>query len=109
MCHLEEKLKKNKIFPLIWYRYVDDIFCIVNSRQLNKLLELLNAQHPSIKFTVEQEENGRIVFLDLCINTTPEGFLEFSIYRKPTHTDRYITADSHHHEPHKGVAFHSMA
>jgi len=47
-------------------------------------------------------------FLDLNIKTTPDGKLGFSIFRKPTHTDRYITVDSHHHHTHKQAAFHSM-
>lgn len=58
MCALEEKLKKNTLFPPVWLRYVDDVFCITNARQLNKLLELLNSQHQTIKFTVEQENES---------------------------------------------------
>lgn len=108
MCDLEEKMKKSKIFPQIWYRYVDDIFCIINSRQVNNFLQFLNAQHQSMTFTVEQEVNGIIAFLDLNIETTQDGSLDFSVFRKPTHTDRYITVDSHHHETHKAAAFHSM-
>lgn len=108
MCDLEEKLKSSRLFPSLWYRYVDDIFCVVNARSLKNLEDFLNSQHPSIKFTVEKEVNGKISFLDLCIRQTTERGLEFSIYRKPTHTDRYITSDSHHHDSHKAAAFHSM-
>lgn len=108
MCDLEEKMRKDSNFPSIWYRYVDDVFCIINSRQLNNFLQFLNAQHPSITFTVERDEDGSLAFLDLKIKTTDDGKLEFSIYRKPTHTDRYITVDSHHHQSHKQAAFHSM-
>lgn len=108
MCDLEEKMKRDPNFPSMWYRYVDDVFCVINPRQLNNFLEFLNAQHPSITFTVEKEENGSLAFLDLKIKTTQDGKLEFSIYRKPTHTDRYITIDSHHHQSHKQAAFHTM-
>lgn len=93
----------------MWHRYVDDVFCIVNARSLNNLLDFLNSQHSSITFTVEKEDDDRtLAFLDLRIRVSAEGNLEFSIYRKPTNTDRFITIDSHHHHSHKAAAFHSM-
>ena len=88
MCDLEEKIKKSKFFPTVWHRYVDDIFCIVNPRILNTLLNFLNSLHPSLKFTLEKEENRKIAFLDLHIEVSEEQDLVFSIYRKPTHTGR---------------------
>lgn len=109
MSDLEERLRGNNLFPVVWHRYVDDIFCVTNARLINPLKDLLNSQHTTIKFTVELEEENKIAFLDLWIKRSEDDGLRFSIYRKPTHTDRYITVDSHHHASHKKVAFHSMA
>lgn len=108
MSELEETLKKNKLFPRIWYRYVDDVFAVVKGRMLSKILELINNQFETISFTVEEENEDILPFLDVAIHRTEEGKLDFSIYRKPTHTDRYITSDSHHNGSHKQAAFHSM-
>ena len=50
----------------------------------------LNTQHPSIQFTIEKE-NGRIPFLDVLKETG----LSTKVYRKSTHTDRYINFNSY--------------
>ncbi|XP_055522595.1 uncharacterized protein LOC129716783 [Wyeomyia smithii] len=90
-------------------RYVDDVFAIVEERHLEQTLELLNTRHPTIKFTVEQEVDKKLPFLDLIISRKPDNSLKFGIYRKPTSTDRYITSDSNHCGAQKQAAFHSMA
>jgi hypothetical protein len=49
--HMKE-LKKLGV--RIWYRYVDDTFVIIRCKdQAEKILEFLNNQHPTIKFTME--------------------------------------------------------
>ncbi|XP_055590291.1 uncharacterized protein LOC129742418 [Uranotaenia lowii] len=101
--------KKEKLFPRVWWRYVDDIFASVKERYLPQTLELLNNQHSSIKFTVEKEVEGKLPFLDLLIQRKEDNTLKFGIYRKPTSTDRYITVDSNHFGAQKQAAFHSMA
>ena len=55
-----------------------------------------NSQHPSIQFTMEKESEGKISFLDVQIERK-EGKLSTGVYRKITHTDRYINYASHHH------------
>lgn len=96
-------------FPRVWLRYVDDVFAVVKERHLNQLLQLINSQHETIEFTVEKEVNGSLPFLDLRVSRSEDNSLSFSIYRKPTHTDRFITTDSYHNGSNKKAAFHSMA
>ncbi|XP_062713449.1 uncharacterized protein LOC134290345 [Aedes albopictus] len=109
MSDFEEELQKEKIFPRIWRRYVDDIFAVVKERYLTQILQLLNTRHSSIKFTIEKETNGTLPFLDLMITRKDDNTLKFGIYRKPTSTDRYITSDSNHFGTQQQAAFHSMA
>jgi hypothetical protein len=48
-------------------------------------LQYLNQQHPSIKFTMEQEQSGKIPFMDVLIITrNTDGTLLHSVYLKPT-------------------------
>lgn len=113
MCNLfilklENLLRKDALFPRFWKRYVDDIFAIVDKNKLPEIFELLNSICEQIKFTCEEEVNGSLPFLDLKIIRSEDGRLNFDIYRKPTHTDRFITADSFHHQSHKYAAFNSM-
>ena len=56
MASLEEKFLETCVFkPWLWWRYIDDIFMIWQhgEEKLKEFLELLNAAHPTIKFTAE--------------------------------------------------------
>ena len=55
---------------------------------------------PTIQFTLEHEHNGKLAFLDTVI-TRENGKLNIDVYRKPTHTDRYLDYNSHHQHKHK--------
>ena len=81
--------------PKIWYRYVDDVLSIVKTSALNKLLRHLNNQHMSITFTIECEENSQLPFMDTRIHRIA-GSLKTGVYRKPTHTGRYLQFTSNH-------------
>lgn len=54
----------------------------------------------SIQFTMELEEDGRLPFLDVLVEKKDHR-LGHAVYRKPTHTDRYLHANSHHHPAQK--------
>lgn len=108
MSDLESELENEKLFPRVWWRYVDDIFALLKERYLPQTLDLLNSRHSTIKFTVEKESNGKLPFLDLLITKKEDNTLKYGIYRKPTSTDRYITSDSSHYGTQKQAAFHSM-
>ena len=87
MSHLEEKaLETYPNPPRTWFRFVDDIFSIIRKTEATTLLHHLNQQHPSIIFTMEEESEGKLPFLDVKVHRTNEGDLRTSIYRKPTNT-----------------------
>ena len=86
--------------PKVWKRYVDDSFVIIKKHSISKFHNTLNVVNPKISFTLETENNGQISFLDILI-TRKNGTITIGVYRKPTHTDRYLDFNSHHKLKHK--------
>ena len=46
--------------------------------------------------TIWREKDRHFPFLDLNVSRGVQGNLEASVYRKPSHTDKYLAFDSHH-------------
>ena len=70
MADLEEKiLSAFEENPMIWWKYIDDIFLIWEHGEetLEKILNKLNSFYPKIKFTAEHSKET-INFLDLNLN-----------------------------------------
>ena len=79
-----------------WKRYVDDVFSIIPKGNRVILLQYLNSIDPHIKFTIEQPNaEGGIPFLDTFPKPKGEEIV-VAVYRKPTHTDRYLDFNSSH-------------
>ena len=87
--------------PPFWKRYVDDTFTVLPEDQVDRFLDHLNTVEPSIKFTMEKESNSSLSFLDTLVTHHDDGSLSTSVYRKKTHTDRYLDFTSHHPLAHK--------
>ncbi|XP_071479910.1 uncharacterized protein [Diadema antillarum] len=73
--------------PMVWLRYVGDTFVVWQhgAEEIINFLQHLNSQRPSIKFTMEMENQGAIPFLDTKITRMAQGSLSHQIYRKPTY------------------------
>ena len=78
-----------------WFRYVDDVYSAPRKDQVNKLQEHLNYIDPHIKFTIELPGTDGLPFLDTLTKPTPSSTV-FKVYRKPTHTERYLDYNSNH-------------
>ena len=78
-------------------RYVDDILLVYedNLTNIEEVFNLFNNITPGLAFTLEQEQDGKLNFLDLTI-TKDKSELTFGIFRKPTTTDTIIPNDSCH-------------
>ena len=82
--------------PLIWWRYIDDIFLLWThgEEKLNDLITYLNNLHPTIKFTSSFSYN-EIPFLDVKVMLL-NGRLETELYVKPTDKHQYLLKSSCH-------------
>ena len=87
--------------PVIWLRYVDDTFVIIDQNHITEFHDHINNIDPFIKFTIEKEENNQLPFLGIKIHRENNGSLSTTIYRKPTHTNQYLNFNSNHHLQHK--------
>ena len=73
----------------------------------SEFLTTLNESHPSIDFTMELEENGRLPFLGM--NVIRSGCcLDTTIYRKPTDTGLLLHYHSHVDERYKRSLLNTM-
>ena len=67
---LEKKVLKSNTLqkPLLFKRYVDDIFMILPTCEIDKYLECFNSKNPLIQFTCGRSLNDKINFLDVTIS-----------------------------------------
>ena len=89
-----EIISQSVIKPLVWKRYIDDIFSLWNTNRgdITQFIEKANKHHPTIKFKAEVSE-AEITFLDTIIykgarfETT--SVLDVRTHFKPTETFQY--------------------
>ena len=112
MAGLEEEIFSSTEFqPLLWLRYLDDIFCLWTDtiEKLKEFLEFLNAFHASIKFTMDYSPY-QINYLDVLIRKDESGkTLRTSLYTKATDTHQYLHAQSCHRAVYKKSIPYSQA
>ena len=66
-------------------RYVDNILRTIKKSEIPDVLAIVNNIHPNMKFTMEEEEDGRIVFLCMLVHRQ-NGKCDTKWYLKPTNT-----------------------
>ena len=93
---LEKKfLDSCNLQPLLWLRFLDDIFMIWDDseEQLLKFLDKINHYHETIKFTYSYSKT-EAVFLDVKLEKSDDGILKTSVYEKDTNVHQYIEFSS---------------
>ena len=69
----------------LYKRYMDDILRSIKRSEIARKLQEINSIHPSLKFTIETETEGKLPFLDMLI-IRMAGKLSSTWYNKPTDT-----------------------
>ena len=65
--HCEGKMDQER-WPVFYNRFVDDTFTLFFSRQESEdFFQILNNFHPALQFTVENEDQGRLPFMDVLV------------------------------------------
>jgi len=95
---IERKRKRMEKQPIMFYRYIDDIFGVFQGTEedLQGYHKGLNTLHPDLKFTLEFNAQ-KLPFLDTLVYVDKEGFLQTTVYHKPSNTHQYLHFQSSHH------------
>ena len=72
--------------PKVWKHYVDNTFVVIKRKYLKQFFNLLNSIQPTVQFKQETENDGALAFLDVKLTRESTGCLDYTVRRKPTHT-----------------------
>ena len=64
-------------------------------KHLKRFFQCINNLQQNIKFTKEEESKAELAFLDTLLERD-NGEVSILVYRKPTHTDKYLQYNSYH-------------
>ena len=81
--------------PKVWNWFVDDVYSILKRTHFENFFHHISTLHQNIKFTMEEENNGVLVFLHTLLKGN-NGEISVLVYRKPTHTVQYLHYSFHH-------------
>ena len=92
----EMALGSTSLKPSMWLRYVDDTFILwPHQEYVQILLDHVNSIRPFIQFTMEKEQDNKLLFLDVLVTSTVQRFRS-SVYHKPPYTGQYLNFNFHH-------------
>jgi hypothetical protein len=83
--------------PIYIKKYVDDFIFIYNSKEIqaSDYLNHLNSIDPNIQFTLEEENNKQLPFLDIMLERKNNQIIT-KVYRKPTDQGLLLNYNSAH-------------
>ena len=90
MAHIENQiLSDTNLKPIIYARFIDDIFVVVENEQ--KLIQLKNAfiANSKVNFTHECNVNNKLPFLDVLLEATSNKYIRY-VHTKPTNAEECI-------------------
>ena len=79
----------------VWGQFVDGIYCNLKHTHLKIFFHHINNLHQNIKFTIWNESNGELAFLDTLLIRN-NGKTSVLVDTKPKHTHKYLHYSSDH-------------
>ena len=95
-------ISKSKIKPLVWKRYIDDVFCLwdTNEDNIKEFVQWANHYHDTIKFRAEISDSETAAFLDTKVYKGERFNRDFTLdvqtHYKQTETFQYTNFYSCH-------------
>ena len=71
--------------PRKWLRFMDDVLSVI---QANQKATFLDTQNKSIQFTMEEELDHSLPFMDVNFTREADGHLARQVHQKSTRTNR---------------------
>ncbi|BHF63853.1 hypothetical protein SprV_0200684800 [Sparganum proliferum] len=87
--------------PKFWARYMDDTFVVIERDQVLTSKERPNSVFPDIQFTMEEEENNQLGFLDVLVCCKVCAGLKTKVFRKAMNTTQILNFNINHPISHK--------
>lgn len=81
--------------PKVLCKYVDDMFLVMKRHEINQMMTDINTRHPTLRFTIERENNNKIAFLDVTV-IRENNTLHTNWYRKEIASGRILNYLSSH-------------
>ncbi len=93
----EQHVYTHPIQPLVWFRFIDDIFAVFTCtrEEVEQFIYDIDHSNPSIRFTSNISETS-VDFLDTTVKLDEHGKLYTTLYTKPTDTHDYLLYNSAH-------------
>ena len=92
-------INTSPVSPKWWRRYVDDSSACLKRSDVQLFHQHINSINPYIQFTVElptsTPSGESIALLDTKCTVRPEGTVNVNVHRKATHTNKYLSFQSH--------------
>lgn len=102
MEDLEDTVLAKLPFQVPFYeRFVDDIIIAIPENENETTKKAFNSYSRSIQFTVEDEANGSISFLDFTLTRLTNGKIETKWYQKSVASGRYLNFQANNPMAHK--------
>ena len=76
--------------PRLYHRFVDDTIEALKRTQISQFHYHLNSKNQDIQFIVERYKENGIPFLDTLNTVSDNGTISTTVYRKSTHSNRYL-------------------
>ena len=71
--------------PKVWEQFANDVYSVLKRTHLEKFFHLIDNLHQNVNFTMEEESNGELAFVDTLLKRN-NGDISVLVYRKRAHT-----------------------